>query len=105
MATATELKGSTFVHRLVGASLLDAATYEELEADPRATMQAVVVVLLSSAATGFAARGFGTQGFAAVVFFPFVALVAWVAWSAVIYQVGVGLVPDIDTRADIGQVL
>jgi hypothetical protein len=105
MVTATAFRKSTFVHRLVGASLLDAATYEELEADPRATTQALVVVLLSSAAAGFAARGFGGEGFAAVVFFALVALMAWVAWSAVIYQVGVGLLPDVETRADVGELL
>ena len=62
MSTATTVKQSSFVHRVVGAVLLDAATYEELEADPQATRQASVVVLLSSAAAGFGAWGLGTQG-------------------------------------------
>jgi hypothetical protein len=105
MGTATAVKRSSFVHRVVGALLLDAATYEELEADPHATSQAAIVVLLSSAAAAFAASGFGAQGFAAVMLFPVVALMAWVAWSVVMYQVGVRLLPDLNTHADIGELL
>ena len=105
MATGTAIKSSTFVHRLVGASILDAATYEELEADPRATPQALVVVLLSSMSAGLGARGFGAHGLSEIAFFAGVALMAWVAWSLVIYQVGVRLLPVADTRATIGELL
>jgi len=42
----------TFTQRLVGATMLDASVYEDVEADPSATWQAVVVVLLSSLAAG-----------------------------------------------------
>lgn len=105
MATATVIKRSAFVQRLVGASMLEAATYEELEADPRATSQALVVVLLSSVSAGLGARGFGMHGLSTVVFFAAVALMAWVAWSLVIYQVGVRLLPAADTRADLGELL
>ena len=105
MATAVGVKRSTFVQRLVGASMLNAATYEELEADPRATMQALVVVLLSSVSAGLGARGFGAHGMSTIGFFAIVALMAWVAWSVVIYQVGVRLLPSADTRTDVGELL
>jgi hypothetical protein len=105
MATAIAIKRSTFGQRLVGAAMLNAATYEELEADPLATRQAMGVVLLSSVSAGLGARGFGVHGLTAVVFFAAVALMAWVAWSLVIYQVGVRLLPVAETRADLGELL
>jgi hypothetical protein len=105
MATATVSTKRTFVQRLVGASMLNAATYEELEADPRATTQALVVVLLSSVSAGLGARGLGAHGFSTIGFFAVLALMAWVAWSVVIYQVGVRLLPAADTRADVGELL
>ena len=37
--------------------------------------------------------------------FPVIALTAWVAWSVVVYQVGVRLLPDVETRADVGELL
>ena len=42
----------TFLRRLIGAATLDAATYEELESDRRATAQASAIVVLSSLAAG-----------------------------------------------------
>jgi hypothetical protein len=105
MATASVIKRSTFSQRLVGASMLNAAIYEEVEADPGATRQALAVVLLSSVAAGLGARGFGAHGLASIVFFAAVALMAWVAWSLVIYQVGVRLLPEAHTRADLGELL
>ena len=42
----------TFATRVVGAALLNRATYEDVEADKSATVQAGLVVLLSSVAAG-----------------------------------------------------
>lgn len=39
--------GNTFLQRLVGAAALDAAIYEEVEADSSATGQALIIVLAS----------------------------------------------------------
>jgi len=41
-----------FLARMLRAALLDTTLYEEVEADTRATRQAVVVVFLSSLASG-----------------------------------------------------
>jgi len=46
-----------FVRRLSGAAMLDPATYEEIEADRGATIQALAVVVLASLAAGVGARG------------------------------------------------
>ena len=46
-----------FFHRLMGAATLDADTYEEVEADRSATLQALAVVVFSSLAAGIGIRG------------------------------------------------
>ena len=48
---------TTFLSRVTGAALLNARTYEDVEADRSATPQAVAVVLLSSLAAGVGAVG------------------------------------------------
>jgi len=96
---------STFLHRLVGALALRAATYEDVESDRRATGQAFAVVALSSLAAGFGARGFGAGTAVDVVFFSGVALMAWVAWAFVVYQIGAHILPGARTRADVGELL
>jgi hypothetical protein len=101
----TALANGTFVRRLLGASTLDPETFEEVEADRGATTQALGVVLLSSVSAGLGAQGFSGRGLAAVVFFSAVALMAWAAWSLVTYEIGVRVLPDVNTRADIGELL
>src|ERR1700682_1099319 len=48
---------NTFVRRLVGAAMLNAGTYEEVEADRSAMPQALGVVVLASLAAGIGAKG------------------------------------------------
>src|SRR5438128_11211069 len=96
---------NTFLQRLLGAAALDAAIYEEVEADRSATGQAFVVVVLSSFAAGIGARGFGGSTVAAVVFFTIVSLLAWAAWALVTFEIGVRLMPESGTRSDPGELL
>src|SRR6185503_7596848 len=56
-------------------------------------------------AAGVGARGFGPHGIAAIAAFAAIALVAWTAWSLVTFEIGVRLMPDVDTRADLGELL
>jgi hypothetical protein len=95
----------SFPHRLIGAIALRAATYEEVEADRGATGQAVAVVVLSSVAAGLGARGFGTGNVGEVAFFSAVALIAWVAWTVLVYQIGSRILPGARTRTDVGELL
>ena len=99
--------GATFFRRLVGAALLDAATYEEVEADPAATSQALVVVIGSSLAAGIGVKG--AEGSAATLHFFFsasiIALLAWAAWALVTFEVGSRLLPTPATRVDPGELL
>jgi hypothetical protein len=102
---ATAAAANTFLQRLLGAAALDAAIYEEVEADRSATGQAFVVVVLSSFAAGIGARGFGGSTVAAVVFFTIVSLLAWAAWALVTFEIGVRLMPESGTRSDPGELL
>jgi hypothetical protein len=95
----------TFLQRLIGAMVLRAETYEEVEADQRANGQALAVVLLSSMAAGLGARGFGTRDAGDVAFFCAVAFITWVAWALVVYEIGVHILPGTRTRADVGELL
>lgn len=93
----------TFVHRLFGATALDVATYEEIEADRSGTPQAVVVVLMSAAAAGIGARGFGEEQQIPLVGVAFIALVAWAAWAAITLHIGGRMFPEPGTKVDFGE--
>jgi hypothetical protein len=102
---------NSFVQRLIGAAALDAAIYEEVEADPSATSQAFLVVLLSSLAGGIGlAGGVGagladTASAARIGFFSALSLLAWATWAVVTFEIGTRILPARQTRADVGQLL
>jgi hypothetical protein len=101
---ATPTTANTFLQRLIGAAALDAAIYEEVEADPTATTQAMAVVVLSSLATGIGARGLGSST-TSITFFSVVALLFWAAWALVTFEVGARLLPTPETRVTVGELL
>lgn len=86
----------TIARRMLGAALLDRATYEEIEADRGATAQALVVVVLAGGAMAVAA---GNPIVASL------ALLAWASWALLTYEVGARLLPESTTRADVGELL
>ena len=92
-----------WVQRMVGAAKLDAATYEEVEADKGATWQALGVVALSAvgAAIGGAVQG-GERAFTGMLVSS---LVAWVAWAVVTWVVGTMFLPAPETKSDVGELL
>jgi len=92
----------TLFNRMIGASRLDSATYEQVEADRRATAGAVLVVILSSVA---AAIGGGSRDVVSVVSAVVLLLCAWAIWVGLTYFIGACLLPGPDTHADIGEVL
>lgn len=96
---------NSFTMRLIGAAALDAAVYEEIEADQGATAQALIVVVLSSLAAGIGARGLGGGSIQSVVFISTLALIAWAAWALVTFEIGVRLMPEPQTRSDVGELL
>ena len=87
----------------MGAAGLDVHTYEEVEADPTAFVQAMGVVVLSSVAAGI---GLGIRGgLANLILFVFASLISWFLWAFVTYFIGTRLLPSAQTHADWGQLL
>lgn len=99
--------GIIFFRRLVGAVLLEAETYEEVEADRTATPQALAVVVLASLAAGIGTSGLraGPVTWTYFAGTSVIALLAWVAWAFVILEIGSRLLPTPDTRVDMGELL
>jgi hypothetical protein len=91
------------VARMMRAAQLDAALYEEVEADHRALWQATTVVVLSSLAAGVSSRGSGVPG--GVVATTLAALLGWYIWAYLTYLVGTRWLPEPHTEADWGQLL
>jgi len=103
MATITT--NNTFLQRLIGAMALDVAIYEEVEGDRGATGQAFTVVILSSIAAGIGARGFAENTVSNIALTAIIALLAWAAWALVTFQIGGRLMPEPQTRVDVGELL
>lgn len=96
---------SLLAYRAVGAAMLDRGMYEGIEADARATRQALTIVLLSSLAAGFGAGGLSGPRPAVLAAFSGLALLTWAAWAVLILQIGGRWLPGPRTRVDLGQLL
>lgn len=95
----------TFARRVLGAVVLDRRTYEDIEADHRSTGQAVVIVVLASVAGGIGLLGLGAQTPQSLVAGIVGSLIGWMAWAALTYLIGTHLLPEPQTRADVGELL
>jgi mono/diheme cytochrome c family protein len=92
----------------MGAAALDSATYEDIEADRTATPQALFVILLASLAAGVGASGWRSNvvsilsvsaGAATIL------LLAWTCWALLTFEIGAHLLPESETRTDVGELL
>lgn len=92
-----------YLGRMVGASLLRTATYEEVEVDRSATFQAGSVVALSSVAAGIGS--FENGGFTGILWITVGSLLGWWIWAFVTYWIGTRWLPGADTSADHGELL
>jgi Yip1 domain len=87
---------------MIGAARLDARIFEEIEADVRATGQAMAVIVLSSVAAGVGVAGFGARP---LIVGALTALVAWIAWAALTYLIGTHILQEPQTRSNLGELL
>jgi hypothetical protein len=94
-----------YFYRAMGAATLDAGMYEGIEADRTVTGQAALTVLLSSLATGLGASAWFGIGPVQLLTVTAIALVTWVAWAMLIYQIGSRLLPERETHSDLGELL
>ena len=93
---------SVFINRIIRACKLDVSLYEEVEADKSATLQAALVVILSSLAAGVGALSLGASNF---LMAPILSLISWYIWAYLIYFIGVKFFPEPNTKADHGELL
>ncbi|RMF92009.1 MAG: hypothetical protein D6734_13250 [Candidatus Schekmanbacteria bacterium] len=92
-----------FKDRIVRASMLDANLYEEVEADKGAMGQAMAVVVLSSVAAGIGVIGKG--GISGILTGAVTAIIGWYIWAYLTYIIGTKLLPEPQTKADVGELL
>ena len=94
---------ASFIDRMIRAAKLDAALYEEVEADKGAMGQAMSVVILSSVAAGIGAiRITGING---LIWGTIVALLGWFIWAFLTYYIGTRLLPEPQTKSSYGELL
>jgi Yip1 domain len=92
-----------FINRIIRAAKLDAHLYEEVEADKSTMRQAMLVVVFSGVAAGLGNVGQG--GLLGILLGTIVALAGWYIWAFLIYLIGTKLLPEPQTRSDIGELL
>lgn len=93
---------ASLTERMIGAARLDVNTFEEVEADVNATPQAMIVVVLASLAAGI---GSFRQGVLAIILVIIASLIGWFIWAGVTYLVGTKILPEPQTKTDMGELL
>ena len=94
-----------FKDRILRAAKLDAALYEEVEADKSAMPQAMAVVVLSSVAAGIGSIGMGVGGPGGVLFGIIVSLGGWYLWAYLTFFIGTKVLPEPQTESNPGELL
>jgi hypothetical protein len=92
-----------FAQRMLGAAKLEVSAYEDVERDPKAIGQAIAVVILSSIAAGIGS--YGVAGLAGMAGGALISLVGWFIMASLSYIVGTKILPEPQTRADVGELL
>lgn len=92
-----------FISRIIRAARLDVTLYEEVEGDKGSLNQAMVVVILSSAAGGVA--NVGGTGLGGTIIGIVISLVGWFVWAFLTYVIGTRLLPEPETSSDPGELL
>ena len=89
------------IRRMIGAAKLSTETFEEVEADSSATIQAMLVVVLVAVATGIGSLG--TGGPLGLMLGIIVGLAGWALWAWLTFFIGTKLLATPGTDADWGQ--
>src|SRR5690554_3420580 len=92
-------------YRLMGAAMLDRSIYEGIEADRGALGQAMATVLLSSLAAGIGVSGWHGPDLSSVLVFAAIALVMWIAWAMLMFQIGGRLLRTSATRTSLTELM
>jgi hypothetical protein len=93
----------SLINRILRAAKLDVHLYEEVEADKSAMRQAMLVVILSGIAAGVGSISQG--GALGVALGTIMGLVGWYIWAFIIYFIGTKLLPEPQTKSNVGELL
>ena len=94
------------IGRMLGAARLDVATYEEVESDGKATIQALIIVIVVTVASVVGAMLGGGDDFNvvnALVVGVIRGVVSWAIWALITWIVGTTILNTEATEADWGQ--
>ena len=90
--------------RMIGAARLSVETFEEVEHDRGATIQALVVVIIVAAFSGIGTFLSGDASILEAVILGAVrGVVGWAVWALVTWIIGATILKGPDTEADWGQ--
>lgn len=90
---------TSFAHRVVGAATLHVPTYEEIEHDRGALLQAAIVVFLASLSWSFGVGHFDLPGILSELVTRYF---QWFAWAAITWAIGTRI---FEGTAEIGEML
>src|SRR5688572_20752836 len=78
----------SLIERMIGAAMLDASVYEEVEADRGATGQAAVVVAIVAVCAAIGSSGQGSNGIIGALIGAFI---GWLIMAGLTYVIGTKL--------------
>jgi len=103
---------SSLLNRMVRAAKLEVNLYEEVEADSKATMPAMWVVIIAAVAAGIGSGIAGIIAGKGVMFFLWgllggmaVALLGWLAWAGITYLLGTTVLKGPNTSSTWSELL
>ena len=92
------------IGRMLGAARLNSDTYEEVERDSGATIQALLVVIIVSIASGIGGILSGDSTILDGLLFGVIrGIVGWVVWALIALLIGTTILKSASTEADWGQ--
>ena len=93
------------IGRMLGAARLSSDTYEEVESDSGAMIQAVLVVIIVAIASGIGGILSGDSTILDGLLFGVIrGIVGWVVWALIALLIGTTILKSESTEADWGQV-
>ena len=93
------------LNRMLGAAMLRGSTFEDVEHDRSATLQAMAVVIMVSIASGIGGLLAGEADIVrGVVFGVIRGLLSWAIWAGAALIVGITILKTPETSADWGEV-
>ncbi|MFW6133979.1 MAG: YIP1 family protein [Elusimicrobiota bacterium] len=89
--------------RIIKAAKLDPQLFKQVEGEPEAMSQAVVIIILSSLGAGIGSLSY--VGIIGLIFGFLRAIISWLLWAFVVYIIGAKILPDTQTSSYHGKIL